>query len=182
MTDKRVDGLVVQALLYTNGELEGADAAGFEQRLGEDQAAREAVAEAVQLSLALDPHAAPGPDPSYRDQVRRRLGQRRSLWQWLSGRRAYRGHPVLWGSLGAAAAMLITLSFYRTPAASAPARPPEPAAVALDAPAAEPSPRPPSTATVKVWADVTDHTSFKQKHDFLSRPRQQPSLYPPIRQ
>ncbi|MBI1916768.1 MAG: hypothetical protein HYS12_18840 [Planctomycetes bacterium] len=107
--DKRTAAdLALQAFLYASAELDDPEREVFERLLGQDQAAREALAQAVQLTLsAAGP--APRPDPAYRRCVRDRLTggltPRRSWWRRLLGRRTYRGHPLLWAGLGAAAAV-----------------------------------------------------------------------------
>jgi hypothetical protein len=104
------DALALQALLYAGGELSGDEAAAFERRLADDQAARDALVQAVQLALPLA-DAPPRPDPAYRAVVKQRL---HGGWgRWLIGRRSYRGHPLLWTGLGAAAAVLAMLYLYR---------------------------------------------------------------------
>lgn len=90
--------LLTEARRYAGGDLPPAGAVAFEQRLATDQAAREALCQAVRLAQAPDGPSALGPDPAYRDEVRRRL----------LGRTAYRRRPLLWGALGAAAALLLT--------------------------------------------------------------------------
>jgi hypothetical protein len=99
--------LTFQALLYVSGELPGAATTAFETRLGEDQAARDALCQAVQLAHAAPGGLTPRPDPAYRQQVHQRLRPRRGLWPWLTGKRLYRGHPLVWSALGAAAAVLL---------------------------------------------------------------------------
>src|SRR5260370_21438119 len=80
---------------YLAGALGRSDADAFEERLGTDQAARDA------LCAAVGPVA---PSPSYRRAVRRRL--RPPAWRRLLTPRAYRGHPLLWCAPRAAAALL----------------------------------------------------------------------------
>jgi hypothetical protein len=53
--------------------MEGEAAQAFEERLAHDQAAREALREAVQLTQTLIGGEALAPRVTYRDQVRRRL-------------------------------------------------------------------------------------------------------------
>jgi hypothetical protein len=90
--------LQATALWYAAGDLAPAEAAAFENRLATDQAARDALSEAVRLSAAALGQAAPVPSPSLRSVVRDRL------WggapPWLA-RRLYRGHPLAWAGLGA---------------------------------------------------------------------------------
>src|SRR5687767_5772730 len=90
------DRLMLQALLYAGGELDGADAEAFECRLADDQQAREALAHAVKLSLTLDRSLPAAPEPSYRERVRERLRGGRGLWGRLAAPRFYRGHPAAW--------------------------------------------------------------------------------------
>lgn len=101
------DPLAFQALLYASGELPEAEAAAFERRLGEDQAARDALCLAVQFCPGLHGGPPVTPDSTYRDQVRQRLRARRGVQRWLLEPRHYRGHPALWGLMGAAAAVLL---------------------------------------------------------------------------
>jgi len=106
--DKRTAAdLALQAFLYANAELDDPEREVFEGRLGQDQATREALAQAVQLTLAAA-GSAPRPDPSYRQNVRDRLHP--SWWRKLLGRRTYRGHPLLWAGLGAVAALFLALT------------------------------------------------------------------------
>jgi hypothetical protein len=100
--------LAFQAFLYASGEMDGPEAALFETRLGEDQAARDALCQAVQLSY---PQAGPfslQPDPAYREQVRRRVQRRPGWWRWLTRKRSHRGHPAAWTGLGVIAALGVT--------------------------------------------------------------------------
>jgi hypothetical protein len=104
------DELAHQAYLYAGGELSDAERDSFEQRLAIDQAAREALADAVGMIAALRGET-PRADPSYRDRVRRKL--RPSWWSRLLARRSYRGHPLLWTVAGAAASLLVALTLLR---------------------------------------------------------------------
>jgi anti-sigma-K factor RskA len=115
------EGLALHALLYASGELDAAEAEAFERRLGEDQAAREALAGAVPLALALGGGSVTAPDPAYRARVRQLLRPRAGVWQRLWDRRPYRGHPVFWGAVGAAAAALVMFAVFRWPGTAAPA-------------------------------------------------------------
>jgi len=148
--DAAEGALAFQALLYASGELEGEPATAFEARLAEDQSAREALAQAVQLSLALAGHAAPDPDPAYREAVRRRL-RPRGAWQRIWSKRFYRGHPALWGLLGAAAASVAFIMF-------APAPAPPSAAFVEQAPAA------PTTEMANVWAELHNSDHLTRAH------------------
>lgn len=96
------DPLAMEALLYASGELEGQQRAAFEERLSADQNAREALCQAVELSQSLVGRPPRGPTRSYRARVRERLCG--------PGLRRYRGHPLAWAVLGAAASVLVMLS------------------------------------------------------------------------
>jgi len=101
--------LAYQALLYASGEMDGPELAAFEARLGEEQAAREALLQAVQLSLGQAGPASLRPDPAYRERVRARVQPAGGIRGWLARLRWYTGHPLAWGGLGALAAVLIML-------------------------------------------------------------------------
>jgi hypothetical protein len=98
--------LQATALRYAAGDLTHAESAAFEARLGEDQEARDALSEAVRLSAAALGQGPPTPHRSFRAAIRERL----SGWcpEWLA-RRAYRGHPMAWVGVGAAAVAACTL-------------------------------------------------------------------------
>jgi anti-sigma-K factor RskA len=108
------EDLALLALLYSSGELEGEEATKFEARLAVDQEARDAVAQAVQLSLTAAGERC-APDAAWREETKRRLLQRASLWQRMAGPRVYRGHPAVWSIFGALAASLV-LSLMPAPA------------------------------------------------------------------
>lgn len=140
--------LALQALLYAGGELDEVDAQAFEALLGADQSAREALAQAVQLSLTLDGQPA-RPDPSWRQRVRERLAGP-TLWQRFVGKRSYRGHPAAWSGLGAAAAVLLMLvTSHATPTPT----------VAHD----EKSPAP-TTEAANMWADLHNADHLEKAH------------------
>src|SRR5262245_40467052 len=101
--------LALQALLYATGELDAPEEAAFEQRLGEDQQAREALCQAVRLSSSLAGRRVTGPGPAYRQRVQSRLRRVRGAWGWLVGRHPYRGHPLVWIAVGAVAAVVLLL-------------------------------------------------------------------------
>jgi hypothetical protein len=151
-----VQPLAVLALLYASDGLAEADAAAFERRLAEDQAAREALAQAVPLALALRGQTASRPDPTYRAQVRRRL--------W---RRPYRGHPVFWVGLGAAAAVLVMLGL-----GTVPRLPPLPPPTPPDS-SARPASHETETASVMadVWAELQTPEHLLKAHDEEMRRR-----------
>jgi len=105
--------LAVLALRYAAGDLPPAETTAFEERLGDDQPAREALAEAIRLSASAVGQPVPVPSAGARVGVRDRL-----FPTWLSRlfpRRSYRGHPAVWAGLGgtvaaAVAALAFTLS------------------------------------------------------------------------
>jgi anti-sigma-K factor RskA len=102
--------LDVQAFLYANGELDGTEAVRFERRLAEEQAAREALSEAVLLCQPPGTATA-APDPGYRERVRRRLQPTARTQPDIGQSRL--GRSVIWALLGAAAVLLF-LSVERT--------------------------------------------------------------------
>ena len=83
------ESLALQALLDASGELDAGQATVFEERLGTDQSAREALCQAVQLTLALEGHAPSRPNPAYRERVRQRLRHARAC-----GRRWPASDPI----------------------------------------------------------------------------------------
>src|SRR5262249_12267593 len=105
--ESATDELTNLALLYSTGELDEVEAADFEHRLAEDQAARDALCQAVEMTLTLTGEAPTAPDPAYRLRVRQRLHQRRRHLRKLAEQPAYFGHPALWTAIGAAAAGLL---------------------------------------------------------------------------
>jgi hypothetical protein len=153
--------LLRQALGYARGELAAAEAHAFEQGLAHDQATRDALCQAVCLAGA----SAPLPDPAFRAAVRRRL--RAGGWRRLLGRRPYRGHPLLWTGLGAAAAALLTLGVLAL--ARPGAGPTAPPVVAeAEAPAEEASPEPPRPSSVemaRVWAELHNSAHLARAHE-----------------
>src|SRR5262249_52464373 len=126
------------------------------------QAARDALCRAVQLPGILGLSARP--DPVWRQGVRQRLRPRRSLGRWFIGKRLYRGHPLLWTGLGAAAALLIVLAIGRGSAPlSTPISSPAPV-VESDAGA---QPAAPSLEEVSAWAKLPKNEQFKKAGDRL---------------
>ena len=73
---------------------------GVRGATGDDQDARDALAEAVRLSAAALASTPPAPDRAFRAAIRERLV---GWTPAVARRRAYRGHPVAWAALGAAA-------------------------------------------------------------------------------
>lgn len=86
------DDLLREAMLYAAGELDRPTTAAFEARLANDQAAREALAEAVRLTTALFAPQNAQPNRAYRRVVRQKLGlayicelqRRQRFWQHTS--------------------------------------------------------------------------------------------------
>ncbi|MFO0822865.1 MAG: hypothetical protein U0792_07060 [Gemmataceae bacterium] len=141
--------LQTTALRYAAGDLNPNESAEFELLLADDQAARDALSEAVRLSAAALGQAPPTPHHTFRAAIRDRL----SGWcpSWLR-RGAYRGHPLVWSSLGAAvvfACTIVGLSFDTEPepAAKTPVAVSTPAPHAPSAVAAEVAPAPRETET-----------------------------------
>lgn len=101
------DELVLQAMLYASGELDAEQAAAFEVLLTEDQAARDALCKAVELTQSM-PGQESAPDPAYRSRVRHRLRQRRRHRRGLQDQDgSFTQHPAFWSVLGAAVAVLL---------------------------------------------------------------------------
>jgi len=107
------DPLVLNAMLYASGELDASAALAFEERLADDQSARDALAQAVQLSLILSGRPQ-RPDSAYRDRVRDAVS-RVSWWAWLCKPRLRRGPTFAWVGLGSAAAVLFMFLSEPTP-------------------------------------------------------------------
>ncbi len=101
--------LAYTALLYASGELEGEEAVAFEQRLAEDQAARDALCQAVEYTSLASGQAPAAPDPSYRDRVRQRLRHRRRQLRNESRYHRAFGPAALWLVLGVIAAVLVMI-------------------------------------------------------------------------
>jgi hypothetical protein len=170
------EAVALQALRYASGELDEAAAAAFERRLGDDQSAREALCQAVNQCRTLTEQPVL-PNPSYRAEVRRQL-RRPGWWEGIFRRRAYHGHPLLWGVLGAAAAMALTLSPAGVPTSLPPQPLPSPPAQAraeeaVDPPAIE---EPPEAATTEdeaaSWAALHSTNRVAKAHDEEMRRRQ----------
>src|SRR5262249_51650928 len=95
------EDLTLKALLYWEDELPEVEAEEVQKHLATDQAAQQALANAVELAHALAGRTSPRPDPAYRRRVRERLARtvpKKSgrWWHLLAGKRAYRGHPLVW--------------------------------------------------------------------------------------
>jgi hypothetical protein len=98
--------LTYTALSYALGVLSSHDAALFEARLEHDAAAREALAQSVELAATSSPLNSTRPDPLTKAALSERHFP--TLLSRLLPRRAYRGHPALWATLGG---VLVTMVF-----------------------------------------------------------------------
>lgn len=176
--DSGNDTLAWQALLYASGELEGEPETSFEERLGADQSARDALCQAVQLTMALGDQVPVRPNPAYRQRVKQRLREKPSFWYGLTGRRTYRGHPALWGGLGAAAAVLLMLGLGQATPLFQTA--PAPTIAAPTPPNPDPTPVEHGTAVATLeeantWAELSnrDHLEKARAEEFRRKNRAQ---------
>ena len=113
-TDAEHLDVALLALMYASGEMDAAQSAAFEQMLGENQRAREALAVAVERISTTNQKPLPKPSVTYRQKVRDRMHppakpikRRSGLVDWATRPRQYPGHPVVWSAVGAAAAIFI---------------------------------------------------------------------------
>jgi hypothetical protein len=158
MSEKKpAEELALQAYLYAAGELPQSEREVFEQRLELEQSAREALAEAVQMSASVAGRTT-RPASSYRLGVRRRL--RPTWWRRLLGRRFYPGHPLLWALGGAAASLIVALPLLR----------PAPEVYVVERPSA-PAPKVPDVAVdpdlgdmAFIWAELSTPDHVIQAH------------------
>lgn len=109
--DNPDDELACTALLYASGELDPDESEAFERLLAEDQAAREALCQAVSMNLTLAGQET-APDPAYRQRVRHRLQQRRRHQRKMTASPSFFGQPAMWAALGAAAAVVLMLAIH----------------------------------------------------------------------
>jgi hypothetical protein len=152
------DALAAHALLFASGLLRGDEADAFESRLGEDQAARDALCQAVQR---LRGPAAQGPNPSYRQRVRERLRKR-----------AVRVRPAVWGWLGAAAAVLLVLGLAwpsATDLTEGPGPVAEQVSPAPTKPAAAPEAEEAHADQAKIWAGMPRSDHLRRAHEEEAR-------------
>jgi hypothetical protein len=105
------DDLSFQALLYASGELEGEELAAFEEKLSLDQSARDALAQAVELSLTMEGKADQGPEPEVRARIRQRLRQRRRKRLADGFATGFIGQPAFWSLIGALVTLMLLLLF-----------------------------------------------------------------------
>ena len=94
------DELAWLAYCFVTGELSEGDAAAFEQRLSVDQAAREAVAEAVELCQA----AAVACSREVEQPTPARVAKRAASWS----------RPLAWMSIGASAALVLVTAWFQS--------------------------------------------------------------------
>jgi hypothetical protein len=165
------------AFLYVSGEMDAAEVAAFERRLGEEQPLREALCQAVELMRTLEGLAPPVPRPEYRQRVRQRLHPAH-WWQRLA-RRTYRGHPALWSSLGAVAALLaVSTVSPRVREMPVPAAPPPPSMAEKtklsqpETPLDEPADSP-TIEEAEMWANMpnSDHLAQTYEEEVRRRDR-----------
>lgn len=116
--------LAFEALLYASGELGADELKAFEARLASDQSAREALGQAVQLTMSLNGEVV-RPNPGWRQQAKARLLQPAALSfrDKAAERRGYRGHPLIWILSGAAAALLLVSVALPRPSVQVPGTP-----------------------------------------------------------
>jgi hypothetical protein len=164
--------LQATALRYAAGDLPPSESEAFELLLATDEAAQDALAEAVRLSAAAIGQAAPAPTPSFRDRVRARV-------------RASRGSPLAWAACGATAVAVATIVGLQL-SHTEPGKSPELQATPVAAPspppiAVAPEPRPvlltiapemvPAT-TAEIWAEFSTSERIQKAHDDELRRRQ----------
>jgi anti-sigma factor RsiW len=157
------DELMFKALLYASGELDPEESAAFEERLGEDQAVRDALCRAVELTQTFVGNPHPGPDPAYRARVRHRLRNRRR--QRLFGNQGFwTGNPAIWSVLGATAAVFlivlishfIAAGYFGDPEKAEPKQTPAPAV-------ANTGERPITAEMADFWAELHSTSQHLEK-------------------
>lgn len=186
--------LQAAALRYAAGDLTSAESEAFEVLLRDNQDARDALAEAVRLSARALGQEPPRPDRSFRAAIRERLIGYCPAWL---RRRAYRGHPLTWTALGAAAVAASTVIGLSLAAREAPeaasaiavaavVSAPQPRSVLLDetaevapAPRADEVPGDPNVweadvgrSVAEMWADLSTTDHVEKLHDDEHRWRQ----------
>jgi anti-sigma-K factor RskA len=171
--DARYDNLAWQALLYASGELDAAQTADFEHRLGNDQEAREALTVAVQLAQIPGASSTVAPSPAYRQRVHQQLERGTTFWGNPWGKRAYRGHPLFWSLAGAAVMALLIVGIGQSAPRSATEHATKSTA---DSPAAEPddvesSQVASSMEEAYIWADLSQNDHLLKAHDEETRRR-----------
>ena len=162
------DDLVLKAMLYASGELDAQETAAFEQRLGEDQTARDALCHAVELTQTFGNAVPRGPDPEYRSRVRHRLRQRRRHRKGLSvSHGPFFSSPAFWSVLGAAVAVLLMVILSHIVATHEFEQLPQPGGEEPDRATLE---QPVTPDMAKTWADLhnSDHLQ-KARTDEMRR-------------
>lgn len=99
--------LAVRALRYAAADLPADEMTAFEERLADDQPARDALAEAIRLSASAVGQSPPVPSAGVRTGVRDRLFPTR--FTRLFPRKSYRGHPATWAALGGGLATAVAV-------------------------------------------------------------------------
>jgi hypothetical protein len=184
------------ALRYAAGDLPPAEAAAFEARLGNDQPARDALAEAVRLSAAALGQDPPAPDRTFRALIRERLRPPAPWWCGWLARRAYRGHPLVWFGTGVTAAAALTCATLTLeplppphagpdraanvppagsgprPAAAHPPATPGPVAASTAEPAGDYGPDDGMRRAAELWAELSTPDRVEKARDDEVRMRQ----------
>jgi hypothetical protein len=164
-TDPADDHLAMQAFLFACGELEESEAVAFFHRLADEQAAREALSQAVYVSGFLAGGTPVAPNPAYRAAVRGRLGPGHAPLT-AGGGRARFVHALLWAGVGAAAMYLLSTGMgLRLPNR---VWGPDPVPAISTNPAHLPDEAPPSDESVPpavVWAVLHTPEHLAQVHD-----------------
>lgn len=164
--------LQATALRYAAGDLTPDESEAFELLLATDEAAQDALAEAVRLSAAAIGQPAPAPTRSFRERVRERV-------------RVGRWSPLTWATTGAAAVAVATVVGLHLGRVE-PVPTPEPQArPVLPAPppiAVAPEPRPvgvavnptavPMATAAEIWAELSTPDRVEKAHDDEVRRRQ----------
>ena len=158
--------LQATALRFAAADLTPAESEAFEARLATDEAAQDALAEAVRLSAAAIGQAAPAPHRSFRDSVRARV-------------RGSRFHPLAWAALGAVAvAVAAVVGLQLSPSAHAP----EVVPTRVESPEVAVAPQPRAVVavaddahqptTAEIWAELSTPEHVEKAHDDEFRRRQ----------
>jgi hypothetical protein len=154
--------LVDVARAYTHGELAAWEVEAFEDRLAVDQEARDALVIAVQAQAGADAGSL-RPDPSYRQEVIRRLVPG-TWWAWL-GRLGAGARPAWLGALAALVLVLVG-GAWLLPGTKTPSEPVPVAQRPEKAPEVEHP-----EALVRFWADLPrgDHLARAVEEETASK-------------
>ena len=168
-----------RAFLFASGEMDEAESAVFERRLGEEQALRETLCQTIELMQTLEGLAPLAPSPAYQESVRKRLRLPASSRGWLA-RRTYRGHPALWSTLGAAAALLMLLV---VPPVWTSRSKPAPTTIAEQTKStdAETTSGPTTIEMAEMWSRMHNSEHLARAHDEENRRRSRLSGPPTVR-